>query len=124
MDYSDAIQFRSMVSVTIGEPISVKEYKKSYLLNEFDGVSQLTESIRQKLYKHIPNTTNKEQEQFLLKAHKFYSTFNAPLTDLHLNPKESLLSRAQISKSLYFLYDNNHKLYTDTETKVHLFFDK
>ena len=123
LDYSDAIQFRSMVSVTIGEPISVQNYKKIYLENEIDGVLRLTETIRQKLDKYIPNTANKEQEQFLLKSHKFYTTFNEPTTNLHSNPKQSLLSRAQISKSLYFLNENNHKLYTNTETKVHLFFE-
>lgn len=124
LDYSDAIQFRSMVLVTIDEPISIQNYKKLYLENEIDGVLQLTETIRQKLDKHIPNTTNKEQEQFLLKAHKFYTTFNEPSTDLYLNPKESLVSRTQISKSFYFLQENNLELYTNTETKVHLFFDK
>lgn len=124
LDYSDAIQFRSMVSVTIDEPISVQNYKKLYLNNEFDSVLQLTETIRQKLDKHIPNTTNKEQEQFLLKTHKFYTTFNEPTTDLNLNPKQSLVSRAQISKSFYFLQENNPELYTDTETKVYHFFDQ
>lgn len=124
LDYSDAIQFRSMVSVTIDEPISVQNYKKLYLEDEIKGVLKLTETIRQKLDKHIPNTTNKEQEQFLLKTHKFYTTFNEPLTDLRLNPKQSLLSRTQISKSFYFLNDNNPELYTNTETKVHLFFEQ
>lgn len=124
LDYSDAIQFRSMVSVTIDNPISVQDYKKIYLENEIDGVLQLTETIRQKLDKHIPNTTNKQQEQFLLNIHKFYTTFNEPSADLYLNPKESLVSRTQISKSFYFLQENNPELYTNTETKVYLFFDQ
>lgn len=124
LDYSDAIQFRSMVSVTIEEPISIQNYKKLYLEDEINSVLQLTETIRKELDKNIPTTTNKEQEQFLLKAHKFYTTFNEPSTDLYLNPKESLVSRAQISKSLYFIQENNRELYKNTETKVHLFFDK
>lgn len=124
LDYSDAIQFRSMVSVTIDEPISVQNYKKRYLENEIDGVLKLTETIREKLDKHIPNTTNKEQEQFLLKIHKFYTTFNEPTTDLHLNPKQSLDSRTQISKTFYFLQENNPELYSNTEAKVYRFFDQ
>jgi glycerol-3-phosphate O-acyltransferase/dihydroxyacetone phosphate acyltransferase len=124
LDYSDAIQFRSMVSVTIDEPISVQNYKKRYLENEIDGVLKLTETIRKKLDKHIPNTTNKEQEQFLLKIHKFYTTFNEPTTDLHLNPKQSLDSRTQISKTFYFLQENNPELYSNTEAKVYRFFDQ
>ncbi len=124
LDYSDAIQFRSMVSVTIVEPISIQTYKQRYLENEIDGVLKLTETIRQKLVKHIPTTSNKEQEQFLLKSHKFYTKFNEPTTDLHIDPKQSLVSRAQISKALILLQKNNLELYSNTETKVHLFFDQ
>lgn len=124
LDYSDSIQFRSMVAVTIGEPISMQTYKESFLENERSGVLKLTETIRQELERHIPNTTNKEQEQFLLKTHKFYTTFNDPKGDLHLNPKHSLASRAQISKAMNSLRESNLKLYVDTEIKVHLFFDQ
>jgi glycerol-3-phosphate O-acyltransferase/dihydroxyacetone phosphate acyltransferase len=124
LDYSDAIQFRSMVSVTIDEPISIQTYKQPYLENEIDGVLKLTETIRQKLVKHIPTTSDKEQEQFLLKSHKFYTKFNEPTTDLHLDPKQSLASRAQISKALILLQKNNLELYSNTETKVHLFFNQ
>jgi glycerol-3-phosphate O-acyltransferase/dihydroxyacetone phosphate acyltransferase len=123
LDYSDSIQFRSMVSVTVGEAISVQAFKQMFLEDEVKGVSALTETIHQQLERHIPNTDNKEQEQFLLKSHKFYTTFNDPKGDLHKNPKHSLASRAQISKSLKFLNENNSALYTDTEKKVHLFFD-
>lgn len=124
LDYSDSIQFRSMVSVSIGEPISLETYKASFLEKETNAVSQLTEKIRQELERHIPNTTNKEQEQFLLKSHKFYTTFNDPKGDLHLDPKHSLASRAQISKAMNALGESNLELYVDTEIKVHLFFDR
>ena len=124
LDYSDSIQFRSMVSVTIGEPISLQAYKDSFLKNEITGVSTLTDAIRKELERHIPNTTNKEQEQFLLKSHKFYTTFNDPKGDLHLNPKHSLASRAQISKVMNALRESDTKLYVDTEIKVHHLFDQ
>lgn len=124
LDYSDSIQFRSMVSVTIGEAISVKTYKKLFVQDEVKGVTTLTETIHQQLERHIPNTDNKEQEQFLLISHKFYTTFNDPKGDLHKNPKHSLASRAQISKALQFLNENDKRLYTDTEKKVHHFFDR
>ena len=123
LDYSDSIQFRSVVSVIISEPILLEDYKQTYLEDEINGVSKLTDTIRQKLEKNIPTTTSKEQEQFLLKSHKFYTTFNEPSSSLYLNPKQSLASRAQISKSLKLLGKTNYKLYTDTELKVHLFFD-
>ena len=124
LDYSDSIQFRSMVSVTIDEPISVQEFKKGFNDREAEAVTGLTETIHQKLERHIPNTSNKEQEQFLLKSHKFYTTFNEPLGDLHVNPKQSLASRAQISKALHLLNKDNPGLYINTETYLHDFFDQ
>ena len=123
LDYSDAIQFRSMISVTISEPILLETYAQTYVADETKGVLMLTDSIRKKLEKNIPTTANKEQEQLLLKTHKFYTTFNEPESGLHINPKQSLISRAQISKALKTLREHNLKLYTSTEIKVHLFFD-
>jgi 1-acyl-sn-glycerol-3-phosphate acyltransferase len=124
LDYSDSIQFRSMVSVTIDQPVSVQEFRQGFKDREAEAVLKLTETIHQKLERHIPNTTNKEQEQFLLKSHKFYTTFNEPKGDLHLNPKQSLASRALISKALNYLNTKEQRLYRDTELKVHLFFDQ
>ncbi len=122
LDYSDAIQFRSMVSVTIGKPISIESYREMYLESETKGVLALTERIEKELENFIPNTSNKEQEQFLIKAHKFYTTIKYPKSSLYLNPKLSLISRKEISRSMNLLNENNHELYIDTQHKVHLFF--
>lgn len=124
LDYSDAIQFRSMVAVTIDEPIALEAYKKLYQEDEIESVLQLTENIHQVLDKHIPNTTNKEQEQFLLKTHSFYTTFNDPSSNLYLSVKKSLQSRTLISKAFHILQENNPNLYEDTESKVYLFFER
>lgn len=124
LDYSDAIQFRSIVSVTIGEPILLEPYKQTFLNNELEAVLELTKRIHFELEKHIPNTTSKEQEQFLLKSHKFYATFNDAKTKLYSNPKQSLNSRAQISKFLNILREKNIALYNEIEKNMHLFFDK
>jgi len=123
LDYSDSIQFRSMVSVTINPPISVESYKKTYTQNESEGILALSESIRKELVKNIPQTSGKEQEEFLVKAHKFYTTFNQPAADLYLDPKQSLELRNQVSKSLHFHQKHNDELYKDTQTKLHSFFN-
>jgi len=122
LDYSDSIQFRSMVSVTINPPISIASFKESYTLNESDGVLELTESIRKELVKNIPQTSGKEQEEFLVRAHKFFTTYNHPSADLYLDPKQSLELRNQVSKSMHILQKHNDELYKDTQTKLHHFF--
>lgn len=123
LDYSDSIQFRSMISVTVNKPFSLDTYKQTYLNKEFDGILALTEDIRKELAKNIPHTSDKEQEEFLIKVHKFYTAYSEPMADLYLNPKKSLALRSQLSKALNDLNENNSELYQDTENKVYSFFD-
>ncbi len=118
LDYSDSIQFRSVVAITVRPPISVHKYKLAYEKNEFDAVSLLTEDIRGELADLIPQTTDKEQEKFLLRAHQFYTSFYAPKVDLNLNPKQSLELRNQASKVLQFIQTEKPKLYHDTQDKL------
>lgn len=122
LDYSDSIQFRSMVSVTVCPAIRVDSYKEAYEQNDFDAVLQLTEDIRKVLVEKIPQTSGKEQEQFLLRAHQFYTSFYAPKADLNLNPKQSLDLRNRVSKAMAYLYEENAELYHDTQAKLLLFF--
>ena len=122
LDYSDSIQFRSVVSVTVCRPISVHAYKLAYDKNEFEAVLALTDDIRGELADIIPQTTGKEQEDFLVKAHEFYTAFYAPKAQLDLYPKQSLELRNQVSKALQFLQKENVGLYLDTQTKLLRFF--
>ena len=122
LDYSDSIQFRSMISVTIGETMPVDVYKSLYLIDKFEAVRELTDDIKYALAEHIPNTDGKAQEDFLLKVHKFYSAYYEPGADLHLNPKRSLELRHQISKALHYVSQQNHSLYHNIENKVQDFF--
>ena len=122
LDYSDSIQFRSVVSVTVCPVISVHNFKLKYQRNEFQTVLELTEEIRRKLADIIPQTSGKEQEEFLVKAHEFYTAFYAPKVAMEVNPKQSLELRNQVSKALQFLQKENVKLYQDTQFNLLLFF--
>lgn len=122
LDYSDSIQFRSIVSVTISEPISVQAYKELYAHDEFESVNALTRKIRDELGRHVPQTAGKEQEDFLIKAHKFYAAYFEPEADLYTNPKRSLALRKQLSQALVYIQRHDEQLYHETQTKVQLFF--
>ncbi|HEY5691680.1 MAG TPA: 1-acyl-sn-glycerol-3-phosphate acyltransferase, partial [Cyclobacteriaceae bacterium] len=100
LDYSDSIQFRSMISVTITEPLLLDGYKDLYLNDEAEAVTKLTNEIKGALAEHIPHTDEKAQEDLLVKVHKFYSAYYEPEADLHSNPKRSLELRNQLSKAL------------------------
>lgn len=122
LDYSDSVQFRSVVSIRVCPPVSVSEYKKAYEKDEFETVLQLTEAIRKELAKNIPQTSGKEQEAFLVNVHQFYTAFYDPKAALHLNPKLSLELRNQVSKAIHYLEKRNAELYADTQRKVAQFF--
>lgn len=122
LDYSDSIQFRSIVSVSICKAIDVGRYKQAYEANEFEAVSQLTEDIRKELAEIVPQTSGKEQEEFLVNAHHFYTTFYSPAASLQKNPKQSLELRTQVSKALQLLKTRNLELYLDTQSKLTRFF--
>ncbi len=123
LDYSDSIQFRSIISVTVNPPLNVHTYEEMYLNNEFDGVVRLTEDIKRELEKHIPHTSDKDQEEFLIKAHKFYAAYYDPMSHLYLNAKRSLQLRNQLSKALSYMYEHHTKQYQDIENDVYSFFN-
>lgn len=119
LDYSDSLQFRSMLSVHIEEPILVNEYQK----DEPQSVVALTEKIRKSLGARIPQTSDKDQESFLINAHRFYSTFCEPKASLYVNPKESLVLRNTLSKSLVFLKNNNKERYLKINDLINTFYN-
>ncbi len=124
LDYSDALQFRSIVSVTVNPPMDIAVYKDIYESDEFTAIRKLTEDIRLELAQNVTQTSGKEQEAFLIRAHKFYSTYDEPSANLYQNPKRSLELRNNLSRALCFLKDSNTKLYTTIESKLHTYFSE
>lgn len=122
LDYMDSIQFRSVVSITVCPALEVGNYKSIFESNEFDAVNQLTEDIRLNLADIIPQTSGKDQEKFLVKAHQFYGTFAPDAKAVQQTAKLSLQMRNQVSKALHFIQQNNVDLYQRTEAKLLHFF--
>lgn len=123
LDYSDAIQFRSMVRVTVGKPIMVADYHEAHQRNESDAVEILTADIRKALARKLPWTTGKAQEELLIKAHTFFTAYAAPEADLHENPERSLVLRKQLADALHHLEADRPELYARTSAQLLAFFD-
>ena len=124
LDYSDSLQFQSMISIIINRAISVDEYVGKFYANENDCVEELTEEIRKSLARNIPQTTGKAQEEYLIKAHKFYTTYAEPEADLHINPKHSLELRSQLSKALKHISTSNEELYSGLQKGIFNYFEE
>lgn len=122
LDYSDSLQFRSMLGVHVGEPIVVSQFKDAYENDEFEGVTQLTEEIRKALAARIPNTVDKNQETFLINVHRFYTTYCEPSADLYKNPRRSLELRSQLAKIMRHLHKHHDSLYGRVNDKLNTFY--
>jgi 1-acyl-sn-glycerol-3-phosphate acyltransferase len=122
LDYSDAIQFRSMVRVTVCAPIAVSAYQEAFLRNESDAIDALTADIRKALAAKLPWTTGKAQEDLLIKAHTFYTAYADPTADLHENPQRSLHLRKQLADALHHLRNTRPELYERTSARLLAFF--
>lgn len=123
LDYSDAIQFRGMLRVTVGAPIPVSAYAEDHRLDEEGAVDRLTADLRMALVEHLPWTTGKEQEELLIKAHTFYTAYAEPSADLHLDPGSSLKLRKQLADALHRLRATRPDLYDRTSSRLLDFFE-
>lgn len=123
LDYSDAIQFRSMVRVSAGRPIMASAYRAAFQRNEAEAIEALTAAIREALAKKLPWTTGKDQEHLLIRAHTFYTTYATPGADLHEDPQRSLFVRKQLADALHRLREARPDLYERTSTRLLAYFD-
>lgn len=122
LDYADSLQFRTVVSVHVSEPITVADYQAQYAADEREAVDALTQSIGDALSAKIPITKDKDQERFLIQAHQFYTTYSKPEANLHVNPALSLKLRNVLSSTLHTLHDQKQALYTDLKGKLDQFY--
>jgi glycerol-3-phosphate O-acyltransferase/dihydroxyacetone phosphate acyltransferase len=124
LDYSDSLQFRSMISITINPPIRTSTYKEVYLFDEFTGVNNLTQDIGKVLAQNTPQTSDKEHERLLIRTHKFYSTFIDSSANLYRNPSESLRLRNSLADDLHQLRSTKSELYEDIALRLDKFYRK
>lgn len=123
LDYSDSIQFRSVVSVTVHPPLAIAGYRAAYKRDSFEGVKILTDDIRKALAESIPQTSDTEQENFLIKAHRFYTAYHETGADLYENAGRSLELRTQLSKAMHYVQGHSAGLYSELQNKIQRYFE-
>lgn len=121
LDYSNAIEFRSIVSIHVQRPLELTNYREMYSANEAATIKALTQEIKRQLLKNIPQTENKEEEAFLIEAHKFYTTFSDTSAGLYKDGEKSLNYRREIAKILQTLATDNQKQYTALKKEINEF---
>lgn len=105
LDYSDSIQFRSSISITINKGIEVAKYAQEYEQDNQSAIRSLTEEIRLNLAEYIPQTEGKEQEDLLIQIHSFYTNVIDESTNLDLDVKRSLSTRNELAQKVKVLQE-------------------
>ena len=85
LSYSNAIKFKSNVIVRYGSPISLKEFRDQYNLDEFNVVNQLTQQIETALTKLTTNVNDLASEEIVSALELIYK--KELMTDLGLDLK-------------------------------------
>jgi hypothetical protein len=85
LSYSNAIKFKSNVIVRYGSPISLKEFRDQYDLDEFNVVNQLTQQIETALTKLTTNVNDLASEEIVSALELIYK--KELMTDLGLDSK-------------------------------------
>ena len=85
LSYSNAIKFKSNVIVRYGSPISLKEFRDQYDLDEFNVVNQLTQQIETALTKLTTNVNDLASEEIVSALELIYK--KELMTDLGLDLK-------------------------------------
>lgn len=85
LSYSNAIKFKSNVIVRYGSPISLKEFRDQYNLDEFNVVNQLTQQIETALTKLTTNVNDLASEEIVSALELIYK--KELMTDLGLDSK-------------------------------------
>ena len=76
INYTNPHQFQSSVSINIGEPISVNQYKKEYSEDSWDAVKQLTKTIETELQKLTIHIEAEPTNESVVELNKLLKTKN------------------------------------------------
>lgn len=87
LNYTDPTRFFGNLYISIGKPITLQKYKKSYQENSRNAVSELTEEIRQSIASKMINTKDKAQDVWIHKIENSYKNrlaehLQQPISDL------------------------------------------
>ena len=123
MDYSDSIQFRSSIKISVNPPILVSKYAEKFDQNESAAVHELTDEIRENLAQYIPQTAGKEQEELLIKLHTFYTTYIESEAKLKADAKRSLGLRYKLAEKINDLLLTNRSKCNDLKDGLECYFD-
>ena len=124
LDYSDSIQFRSSISITINEGIEVGKYAAEYEQDNLSAIRSLTEEIRQNLAEYTPETEGKEQEHLLIQLHKFYTTYIDESANIKKDVRKSLKTRYQLAAEVKNIHAINSEKYDQLQSLISDFYKK
>lgn len=124
ISYSDSLHFRSMVSMYINTSFKVSEYKDLWEEDKNLAIRMLTARISKEIGGKITLTDNKEQEQTILQAQKFYMEYIDPSISRYVDPNASFELRKNLAVKIREIQEHDNSTYEILADKLNTFFSK
>ncbi len=122
INYSDPIQFRSMASVVINPPFKVSDYKVLWEEDQELAVQKLTDRIRYEMEGQITITENKEQEETVLLAQKFYAEYIDPSLSRYADPLRSFDLRKRLAEKVLAIQEEDPEFFEENANALRRYF--
>jgi glycerol-3-phosphate O-acyltransferase / dihydroxyacetone phosphate acyltransferase len=122
LNYSDPAKFHSELTVNIGKPIYVRDYRELYRENPRESVRQLTLEIKTRLGDLLVHTVDAEQELLFKRIKKIYKSRLAEGHNIDKNSKSNFALNKEMASGLNFILENFPDKYRALEIKVSAYF--
>jgi glycerol-3-phosphate O-acyltransferase / dihydroxyacetone phosphate acyltransferase len=122
LNYSDPARFHSDLTVNIGKPIFVRDYKEEYNTDPHECVRKLTNEIKSRLGDLLVHTEDAEQELLFRRIKKIYEAQLQAALNIAESPKAKFELKKEMVNGLNFVKNELPEEYKAMEKKVTAYF--
>lgn len=125
LNYSKSSRFRSELTLLIGKPINVLDYKTEYQKNEIDGAKQLTQKIETEIRNLIIAIDKQEYDELIERVESIYKSKLIKLADNQENKNVVQIKISQgIVNAVKHFQQNEPLLFDNIKFKIDRYFQK
>ena len=124
LNYSKSSRFRSELTMLIGEPINVLDYKNEHENDAINGAKKLTEKIETEIRKHIIAIDKQEYDELIERVESIYKTELIKTTPPEENKNITQIKISQrIAEAVKYFQQNEPKTFDAIKLKIDIYFN-
>ena len=125
LNYSKSSRFRSEMTINIGTPINVLDFKEDHKKDEVNAVQKLTKSIETKIRDLIVAIDKHEYDELIERVETIYKTEITKTTQINKSHNLTQIKISQeIASAVKHFQENEPKLFDDTKFRIDNYFEK